>query len=190
MTVQTPTDTRRWQRLEEFRAADRGRPRWVALLWQMVQATLFRWSPHFLHGWRRMLLRAFGAKIGQSVVLRPSARVHFPWRLEIGDRSWIGDEVWLYSLGEIRIGSDTVIAQRSYLCAGSHDYLDPSFPTLLPPISVGNQVWLASDVFVGPGVSIGDGAVVGARGSVFRDLPGGMIYRGSPAQLVGPRQAK
>ncbi|HLN24989.1 MAG TPA: WcaF family extracellular polysaccharide biosynthesis acetyltransferase [Patescibacteria group bacterium] len=179
---------RRYQRLEEFQPGERGRPRWVVLVWQIVQATLFSGLPHAPNVWRRGLLRCFGASIGQDVVLRPSLRVHFPWRLSIGDRSWIGDEVRLYSLGEIHIGSDTVISQRSHLCAGSHDYRDPRFPTLLPPIIIGNEVWLAAEVFVAPGLRIGDGAVVGARSAVFTDLEGGLIYRGAPAKAIGPRQ--
>ncbi|HYD32276.1 MAG TPA: WcaF family extracellular polysaccharide biosynthesis acetyltransferase [Azospirillaceae bacterium] len=179
--------TRRYQRLEEFRPAQRGRSRWVALAWQLVQATLFAVSPHPMNGWRRVLLRAFGARIGAGVVIRPSARVHFPWHLTIGDRSWVGDEVRLYTLGLIRIGSDTVISQRSHLCAGTHDHLAPSFSTLLPPIAIGDQVWIGAEVFVAPGVTIGDGAVVGARSAVFKNLDGGMVHRGSPARPVEPR---
>ena len=93
----------------------------------------------------------------------------------------------LYSLGEIHIGAHTVISQRSYLCAGTHDYTRPSFDISAPPIHIGDQVWIASDVFVAPGVSIGDGAVIGARSSVFHDLPEGMVCVGSPAQPLKPR---
>ncbi|MFD2265580.1 WcaF family extracellular polysaccharide biosynthesis acetyltransferase [Lacibacterium aquatile] len=183
----TEMETRRYQRLETFRPADRGRSRWVALLWQMVQALLLAPSPHFCHGWRRFWLRLFGAKIGKDVVIRPSASVHFPWRLTLGDRVWIGDEVRLYSLGEISIGSDSVISQQAYLCAGTHDPSDPSFPTLLPPIHIGSEVWIGARAFIGPGASVGDGAVVGALSGVFKHLPGGRIYRGNPARDAGAR---
>lgn len=180
-------ETRIYQRLEEFRPARRERSRLIAQLWQITQATLFGLSPHPLHRWRAFLLRLFGARLGRGVVIRPSARVHFPWNLEIGDRTWIGDEVRLYSLGKITIGHDAVVSQRSYLCAGTHDYARPDMPTLTPPVTIGNQAWIATDVFVGPGVVIGDGAVVGARSSVFKSLPGGRLYRGNPARDCGAR---
>jgi len=114
--------------------------------------------------------------------------VTYPWKLEIGDHSWIGDDVVLYSLGEIRIGAHSVVSQRSYLCAGSHDIESVAFDILARPVTVGSQCWIASDVFVGPGVSIGDGTVVGARSAVFGDLPAGMICHGSPAHPVRRRK--
>ena len=197
MSVLPPSDTGRsdqetriYQRLEDFRPARRERSRLTAQLWQITQATLFGLSPHPLHGWRAFLLRLFGARLGRNVVIRPSARVYFPWNLQIGDRSWSGDEVRLYSLGKISIGSDTVVSQRSYVCAGSHDHTKPSLPTLTPSVLIGDQVWIATDVFVGPGVTIGDGAVIGARSSVFKDLEGGRLYRGSPASDCGPRSTE
>jgi putative colanic acid biosynthesis acetyltransferase WcaF len=182
-------DPRLYQRLETFRPAERGRSRWYALLWQMVQAFLVAPSPHFCHGWRRFWLRRFGAKIGENVVIRPSARVHFPWRLTLGDRVWIGDEVRLYSLGDIEVGADSVISQQAYLCAGTHDPSDPSFPTLTPAIRIGAEVWIGARAFIGPGAIVGDGAVVGAMSGVFKQLPGGHIYRGNPARDAGPRTA-
>jgi putative colanic acid biosynthesis acetyltransferase WcaF len=179
-----------YQDLSAFRLPEnfRGRPGWLVQAWWLVQWFLFRPSPQALYGWRRFLLRLFGARIGQHVLVRPTAWVTFPWKLSIGDYTWIGDEVVLYCLGEITIGAHTVISQRSYLSAGTHDYEQPDFPILAPPITIGAQVWLATDVFVGPGVHIGDGSVVGARSSVYKDLPGGMICYGNPAVPVRPRQ--
>src|ERR1700687_2685472 len=89
----------------------RGRPAWFVQLWWIVQATLFRWSPQFLYGWRRWLLRRFGARIGQGVIIRPTAEITYPWKLSIGDWAWIGDNVTLYTLGEISIGENTVVSQ-------------------------------------------------------------------------------
>lgn len=166
----------------------RGRSAVVVQLWWLVQATLFGWSPQFLYGWRSFLLRLFGAKIGRKVLIRPSARVTYPWKVSIGDHAWIGDHVELYSLGEIIIGSNAVISQRSYICTGSHDTTRRTFDIYAKPVHVGDGAWIATDVFVAPGVTIGAGTVVGARSTVIDDLPAGMICYGSPAKPVKKRE--
>lgn len=153
----------------------------------MVQATAFRHSPQFAYGWRRWLLRAFGANIGRAVLVRPSATITYPWKVTIGDNSWIGDDVVLYSLGCIAIGRNTVVSQRSYVCAADHDHRVPSFPIRQRPVTIEDEAWVAADVFVGPGVRIGKACVVGARSSVFGDLPGDSLCLGHPARAVGPR---
>lgn len=165
----------------------RGRSAVTVQLWWIVQALLFRPSPQFMYGWRRWLLRRFGAEIGSGVILRPTMRVQFPWKVSIGDYAWIGDDVVLYSLGPITIGEHAVISQKSYLCTGSHDPLRKDFPIFHRAIVVEPECWIATDVYVGPGVTIGRGAVVGARSSVFRDLAGGTIYVGSPAKPIRDR---
>lgn len=164
----------------------RGRPGWFVQLWWLVQALLFRRSPQVFYGWRRWLLRCFGARIGKGVLIRPTVQVTYPWKLSIGDYAWIGDEVVLYTLGEIKIGAHAVVSQRSYLCTGSHDYQRPTFDIYAKPIVIGEQAWLAADVFVAPGVEIGMGTVVGARSSVFKSLPGG----GDRDGVAGTRGAR
>jgi putative colanic acid biosynthesis acetyltransferase WcaF len=144
-------------------------------------------SPQVFFGWRRFLLRLFGAKIGKDVNIRPTVRITYPWKLEIGDRVWIGDFAELYNLGKISIGSNVAISHRVYLCAGTHDYQKKDFPILGPPICIEDEVWLPNDVFVGPGVTIGRGTVVGARSTVLNDLPSGMICYGNPAKPVRRR---
>ena len=114
-------------------------------------------------------------------------RVQFPWKVDIGDYAWIGDDVVLYSLGPISIGPNAVISQKSYLCTGSHDPIDTSFPIFARGITIEAEAWVASDVYVGPGVTIGRGTVVGARSSVFKDLPAGKICVGSPAKIIRDR---
>lgn len=180
-----------FQDLTKFRLPRhfRGRSAVMVQLWWMLEASLFRQSPQALYGWRRWLLRRFGARIGRGVLIRPSVQITYPWKVSIGDHSWIGDEVVLYSLGEIRIGSHSVISQRSYLCTGRHDPESVAFDISALPIVIGSQCWLASDVFVAPGVSIADAAVVGARSSVFHDLPKAMICYGNPARPVRRRAA-
>jgi len=156
-------------------------------LWWFVQGTLFAMSPQFMYGWRRNLLRLFGAKIGKNVLIRPSARVTYPWKVTIGDHTWIGDNAVLYSLGAIHLGKDVVISQESYLCAATHDYKSVAFDIVDTPITIEDQAWIAADVFVGPGVRIGRGCLVGARSSVFEEMPEGMICIGTPAKPTRPR---
>ena len=165
----------------------RGRNAFVVQLWWLVQALFFKPSPQFLYGFRRFLLRLFGAKIGKKVIIRPSAQITYPWKVTIGDYSWIGDEVVLYSLGEIEIGANTVISQKSYICTGSHDYLQIDFPIFAKKITIKDECWLATDVFVAPGITIDKGTVVGSRSSVYKDLPGNKICIGNPAQIIKNR---
>lgn len=177
------------QKLDTFSLPSdfRGRSAFVVQSWWIVQATLFACSPQFMFAWRRWLLKLFGAKVGKAVLVRPSVKITYPWKVSIGDFAWIGDDVVLYSLGEIEIGNNAVISQRSYLCAASHDYAQADFPIYAKKISIGDQAWLATDVFVAPGVSVGQGAVVGARSAVFHDLPPLMVCIGTPARPIKPR---
>jgi putative colanic acid biosynthesis acetyltransferase WcaF len=165
----------------------RGRNAIVVQLWWLVQSTLFSCSPQFLYGWRNFLLKLFGAKIGEGVIIRPSVRITYPWKVKIDDYSWIGDEVTLYSLGNIHIGKNSVISQKSYLCAGSHDYLSECFKILSKDIYIGDGCWLATDVFIAPGVTVGNDCLVGARSSVFSDLEKNYIYFGNPACKIKRR---
>nr|WP_163329276.1 WcaF family extracellular polysaccharide biosynthesis acetyltransferase [Desulfurobacterium thermolithotrophum] len=135
---------------------------------------------------RRFLLKLL-AKVGKGVLIRPTAKITFPWKVKIGDYSWIGDNVVLYSLGEIEIGSNVVISQRSYICTGSHDYTKMDFPIFAKKVIIEDEAWLATDVFVAPGVKIGKGTVVGARSSVFKDLPPGKICIGNLAKFIKDR---
>jgi putative colanic acid biosynthesis acetyltransferase WcaF len=159
-------------------------------LWWAVQATLFAWSPQVLYRWRAFLLRLFGAKVGKGVVIRPSVKITYPWKLTLGDYSWVGDDAVLYTLGDITIGANSVVSQKCYLCTGSHDYMSAHFDINATPIVIGEKCWLATDVFVAPGVSIGDCTVVGARSSVFKSLPANAICRGNPAVVTRERVEK
>lgn len=166
----------------------RGRSAFMVQLWWMIEATVFRLSPQFLYGWRRFLLRLFGAEVGKGVLIRPTASITYPWKLRIGDWSWVGDDVVLYSLGEIKIGTNCVISQRSYICGGTHNYTKQSFDIMAKPVTIEDECWVASDVFVGPGVRIGRGAVVGARSTVVRDIGEMEICVGNPPRQIGHRR--
>ncbi len=177
------------QQLKTFTMPEdfRGKSGWYVQLWWIVQTLFFKTSPQFLYGWRRFLLRSFGAKVGKGVILRPSVHTQFPWKVTIGDYTWIGDDVVLYSLGEIKIGNNVVVSQKSYLCTGSHNYQSVAFDIFSVPIVLEDECWLATDVYVAPGITIGKGTVVGARSSVFKSLPAGKICMGSPAKVIKDR---
>jgi putative colanic acid biosynthesis acetyltransferase WcaF len=155
-----------------------------------VQAIAFPLSPHTFNSFRQSLLRLFGAKIGTGVVIRPTARFTYPWKVEIGDYSWIGDDVVFYSLEQIRVGCHCVISQKCYLCTGSHDIQDSAFGLITSGITIGNGVWIATDCFVAPGVQIGANAVVGARSSVFSNIPTQQVCWGTPARPRYQRQMR
>lgn len=166
----------------------RGRSGVVLLLWQLVRSTLFAWSPQPFYAWRRWLLRSFGASVGRGVLVRPSARVTYPWKVKIGDHSWIGDRAELYSLGPIFVGRNVVVSQGSYLCAATHDHRHIDFPLLAKGIIVEDEAWIATGCYVAPGVTIGCGTIVAARSVVLHDLPSAVIAAGAPATVRKVRQ--
>ena len=156
-------------------------------LWLAVQSTLFRWSPRPLHGYRAFLLKLFGADISGPVVIFPTAKIMFPWKLSLAPRSMVGPHVNLYNLTTIRLEYGANLSQHCHLCAGTHDFTRWSMPLVTKPIVIGRNVWLGTDVFVGPGVTIGELAVVGARSVVVKDLPPRQICVGSPCRPIKPR---
>ncbi|MBD2386629.1 hormogonium polysaccharide biosynthesis acetyltransferase HpsU [Cylindrospermum sp. FACHB-282] len=166
---------------------ERGRPGWYILLWWLVQAIIFPLTPQPLNILRCALLRLFGAHIGKGVLIRPTARFTYPWKITIGDYSWIGDDVVLYSLDQIDIGTHCVISQETYLCTGSHDIKDPAFGLKTGKITIGNGAWVAAYCFLGPGVQIGANAVIGARSTVFTSMASGQVCWGNPCRTQYPR---
>jgi len=156
-------------------------------LWMLLGRPAFRLTFHNWYGVRRAILRAFGASVGAGARVRPSANVEIPWNVTLGAGCVVGDHAILYSLGRITIGDRAIISQYAHLCAGTHDFRDPAFPLLRPPVTIGEDAWIAADAFVGPGVKVGARAVLGARSSAFKDLEPGTVYAGSPARAIGPR---
>jgi putative colanic acid biosynthesis acetyltransferase WcaF len=179
----------RYQDLASFKVAPgfRGRSGPVVLLWQIVQATAFAWSPQPAYGWRRWLLKLFGAQVGTGVIVRQTARITYPWKVVFGDHCWVGDHAEIYSLGPITIGKCAVVSQRSYLCAGTHDHHKLDFPLVAQPIVIGDEAWVAADCFVAPGVRIGAASIVAARSTVLRNVPDAVIVAGHPAVVKGKR---
>lgn len=157
------------------------------LAWGMVYLFLFRPSPRPLHFWRNWLLRLFGARLHPTARVYPRCRVWAPWNLIMGAHACLADDVDCYCVRTITIGENSTVSQYSYLCGATHDFEDPAQPLVPLPISIGSRCWLAADVFVAPGLTIGDGTVVGARSSVFADLPPWVVAIGTPAKPVRPR---
>jgi putative colanic acid biosynthesis acetyltransferase WcaF len=155
-------------------------------LWALAQP-LFQFSPRPCWAWRRWLLRRFGARIGRNVHIHPSVRIFIPWNLEAGDWSAIGFDALIYNLGVVRIGERVTVSQRAHLCAGTHDFRDPTMPLKKVPITIGNDAWICADAFVGPDVTVGEGAVVGARTVVVKDVSPWTIVAGNPAREIGRR---
>lgn len=182
MTRDTPLDIE----------ANRRAPKWtrkqllVRTLWAFV-TPLFRFSPRILWSWRNMLLRSFGARIGQGVHVYPNVQIVIPWTLTIEDQAAVGDGAILYGLGEIHIGKSATVSQNAHLCAGSHDYRRADFPLLKPPITIGEGAWICADAFVGPGVDVGAYAIVGAGSVVTKSVAAWTIVAGNPARLLRQR---
>lgn len=156
------------------------------VLWSLLHP-LFRFSPRLLWSWRNVMLRLFGASIGSGVRIYPTVNIIIPWNLTIGDDATIGDRVILYALGSIAIGARATISQGAHLCAGTHDHRKADFPLMKRPIAIGEGAWICADAFIGPDVTVGEYAIVGARAVAMRDIAPRTIVAGNPARLIGYR---
>jgi putative colanic acid biosynthesis acetyltransferase WcaF len=169
------------------RGFSRGRSCLVEALWLLAQA-LFVSSSLPGAGHRRLLLRVFGAKIGKGVDIKRGVRVKFPWRLVVGDNSWIGEDVWIDNLVPVTIGRNCCISQAVYLCCGSHDWSRPSFDLITRTIVIKDGAWLAARSAVAPGVTVGEGAVLGLGSVATKDLISWKVYMGVPAEEIRDRE--
>lgn len=156
-------------------------------LWMLAGRPAFRLTFHNWYGVRRAILRTFGATVGAGARVRPTVNIEIPWNVTLGDHCVIGDHAILYSLGSITVGDRAIISQYAHLCAGTHDFTKPEFPLLRPPVTIGEDAWIAADSYVGPGVTVGARAVLGARSSAFKDLAPDTVHAGSPARAIRPR---
>jgi len=164
--------------------------RLARLAWGVVWALLARWTPRPMHAWRAVLLRCFGARLGRNCHIYPSATIWAPWNLVMEDEACLGSEVHCYSMAMITIGRRAVVSQGVHLCAGTHDFEDPSFQLVALPISIGAQSWICAEAFVGPGVSVGEGAVVGARAVAMRNVAPWTVNAGNPCRYLRPRNIR
>lgn len=156
-------------------------------LWGLVWLLLFRPSPRPFFGWRRLLLRAFGARIGRGANVHASCRVWAPWNLEMGDYSCLAFGVDCYCVDRVRLGAHATVSQYSHLCTASHDIRDPHMRLVTAPIAVGDGAWVCAGAFVGPGVTLGAGAVAAARAVVVKDVEAWTVVGGNPARFIRTR---
>jgi putative colanic acid biosynthesis acetyltransferase WcaF len=156
--------------------------------WELVYALLFRPSPRPLHGWRSWLLRRFGARLGAHCHIYPKCRIWAPWNLRCDDGAAIADEAIIYNVAEVQLGVHAIVSQAAYLCTATHDIDDPDFPMISASIVIGRFAWVCARACVLPGVSIGDGAVLGLASVTSRDLDPWQVYAGMPARCIRERR--
>jgi len=165
-------------------------PFWQRLkraLWSVVYVTLFRPSPKSCHFWRRWLLRTMGGQIDKGANIHPSVKIWAPWNLIMQRLSCLAPHVDCYNVASIELGEGATVSQYSYLCAATHDYSNLDLPLIAAPISIGKHAWVCADAFVGPGVHVGEGAVVGARSSVYKHVDPWVVVAGNPARFLKKR---
>lgn len=148
---------------------DRGAGRVKEFIWMLVRALFFQTRIPIPSRFRCALLKMFGAKVGKQVVIRSGVNITFPWRLEIGDCVWIGDEVFILSLARVKICDHVCVSQRAFLCTGSHDFSKKTFDLITNPITINSHSWIAAQAFIGPGTTIPEGTMVRAGQVVTRN---------------------
>lgn len=158
------------------------------VIWGTVWGTVFRFSPRIMFGWRRFLLRVFGAKIGKNARISPSVRIWAPWNLEIGDEASVAHAADCYCVAPLKIGAHATVSQYAFLCTASHDPTDPHMRLTAAPIVVADQCWVCAGVFVAPGVTMHQGAVAGAMSVVTKDVAAWTIVAGNPAKKIRNRE--
>lgn len=164
-----------------------GRKKFVVGLWFFVGLPILRCPLNPSSKSRRALLRAFGATVGSAAVVKPGVRVKYPWRLTIGDNSWIGEDCWIDNLEQVTIGSNVCISQGAYLCTGNHDWSDPAFGLIVKPILVSNGAWVGAKCVIAPGVELGTCAIAAAGSVINKNIPAFEIHAGNPARFVRRR---
>jgi putative colanic acid biosynthesis acetyltransferase WcaF len=165
---------------------NRGRSPLVEALWRATEGLLFKsWIPG--SSWRVGLLRIFGANLGKGVVIKPYVKVKFPWKLTVGDHSWIGEEVWIDNLAEVTIGKHCCLSQGAYLCTGSHRRDLDTFDLVTHPIYIEDHCWIGAKTQIAPGVTCGEGSVLSMGSMASSDLEKWQIHQGAPAVPVGQR---
>jgi len=156
-------------------------------LWILVSALLFRICPLTCSGLKCAVLRFFGARVGHGVVIKPTVKITFPWKLTLGDDVWLGEECWLLNLAPITIGNSVCVSQRAFLCTGNHNYKSTTFDLETKPINIENGAWVCANAFVGPGVTVGTHAVLTVGSVASKDLQPFGIYQGNPALYIKQR---
>lgn len=156
-------------------------------VWKFTWLISARWTPAPMHKLRILILKIFGAKVAWSAYIYPDVKIWAPWNLYVAEYATLARNVICYNIAPINLGVYAVVSQGTHLCTGSHDFLDPTFPLTARPIDIGRRAWICADAFIGPGVSVGDGAILAAAGVAHHDLLPWSIYRGNPAVFLRSR---
>lgn len=163
----------------------------IRLLWTVTWSLLAKPLPRSIgSGWKRFLLKLFGAQLDSTAVVYSSARIYYPPNLIMEKYSCIASDVDCYNVAPVRIGANATVSQGAFLCTASHDITDPHNRLITAPIIIENQAWIAAAAFVGMGVTIGEGAVIGARAAVFKDVEPWTVVGGNPAKFIKKRIIK
>jgi putative colanic acid biosynthesis acetyltransferase WcaF len=157
-------------------------------LWNIFWLLLYRPSPRPFHAWRSFLLRSFGATLGPDCHFYPGSKIWAPWNLACSDHVAVGDGADIYNPAQMTIGSHTIISQGAYICGATHDYDDPAFPLVAYEMRLGRYAWICARACVAPGVTVGDGAVLGLASVATKDLEPWTVYAGQPARAVKSRK--
>ena len=168
----------------------RGAPLWLEALWYFLGLPILRSHLVTSSRLRRGLLRCFKAKIGEGVYIKPGLRVKFPWYLEVGDFTWLGEDVWIDNLAQVKIGAHCCVSQGAYLCTGNHDWSSANMRLFRRPIHCERGSWIGAKAILGPGVTVGAGAIVTAGAFVTKNIPAMEIHSGNPARFLRRRTLK
>lgn len=177
-------------RLGDFDASiglDRGAGKLKEIIWYLFKMFFFLSAFPFPYKLKTLILKMFGAKVGHGVIIKPRVNFHFPWKLEIGNDVWLGEQVEILNFEKIFIGNNVMISHRAFLCGGNHDFLIPSLPYRNGPITLQDGSWIGASTFIGPGITIGTDSVVTAGSVVTSSIPGNGIYKGNPAKFIKSR---
>lgn len=156
-------------------------------LWYLTSFLFFETLIPWPSRWKASLLRAFGASIGDGVVIKPEMKIKYPWFLSVGDHAWLGEQAWIDNPAPVIIGAHAVLSQRSYVLTGNHDYRSEQFDLKLDPIQIGDGAWIAAQAVIAPGCSVGAEAVIGVGAVLTRDAEPNSVYAGNPAARIRDR---
>ena len=187
MNSHTPTSLVRNDLFDPQKGYTTGRPKIIFIIWYLFKIIFFQTSLPWPNIIKIFLLRFFGAEIGRNVLIKPRVNIYMPWKIEIGDNSWIGEGVEIYNFASVKIGAQCCISQRAFLCAANHDYRDVAMGYRNNPIELGDGSWVGACAFVGPSVRIGTDAVLTAGSVVTKDMPSNMVCSGNPCVPITKR---
>lgn len=162
---------------------ERGATKAKEASWYLLKMLFFMGAFPWPSAIKCKILRVFGAKIGKRVTIKPRVNIHFPWKLCVGDDTWLGEQVEIYNFELVSIGSNACVSQQAFICAGNHNFRDPSMSYRNAPVIIEDGVWVGACCFVGPGIKVGEDVVIMAGSVVTKDLPTGMVCGGNPCTV-------